>query len=100
MLIAERAKPASAHLIHFDDAQAIRDEIARAVPAYDGIQNLRRTGDYAQWGGERLCEEHDANGRIMPKLATPDGRDGFFVIEINSAEINGKVEVSTRRVQL
>jgi predicted molibdopterin-dependent oxidoreductase YjgC len=97
MLIAERAKPASAHLIHFDDAQAIRDEIARAVPAYDGIQNLRRTGDYAQWGGERLCEGHDADGRITPKFATPDGRAGFSVIEIDSPANNGKLRLSTRR---
>ncbi|HJZ66780.1 MAG TPA: molybdopterin-dependent oxidoreductase [Blastocatellia bacterium] len=33
MRIAEHARPDLAHLIHFDDAQAIRDEIARAVPA-------------------------------------------------------------------
>jgi len=97
MLIAERAKPASAHLIHFNDAQAIRDEIARAVPAYDGIQNLRRTGDYAQWGGERLCEERDADGRITPKFATPDGRAGFSVIEIDSPTNTGKLRLSTRR---
>src|SRR5262249_26574613 len=44
MMIAERAKPAPAHLIHFADAQAIRGEIARVVPAYDGIQHLRKTG--------------------------------------------------------
>ena len=29
MLIAERARPEFAHLIHFNDAQAIRNEIAR-----------------------------------------------------------------------
>jgi predicted molibdopterin-dependent oxidoreductase YjgC len=97
MLIAERAKPASAHLIHFNGAQAIRDEIARAVPAYDGIQNLRRTGDYAQWGGERLCEERGADGQITPKFATPDGRAGFSVIEIDSPANNGKLRLSTRR---
>src|SRR4029079_2031817 len=51
MLIAERAKPESARLIHFNDAQEIRDEIARAAPAYDGIQHLRKTGDQTQWGG-------------------------------------------------
>jgi hypothetical protein len=59
-------------MVHFDDAQAIRDEIARAAPVYDGIQNLMKTGDQTQWGGERLCETRDAGGRITPKFATPE----------------------------
>jgi molybdopterin-dependent oxidoreductase alpha subunit len=97
MLIAERAKPESARFIHFDDAQAIRDEIARAAPAYDGIQHLRKTGDQTQWGGQRLCETRDATGRIMPKFATPDGRAVFSVIEIDSPVSDGKLRLSTRR---
>jgi molybdopterin-dependent oxidoreductase alpha subunit len=100
MLIAERARPASANLIHFDDAQAIRDEIARAAPSYDGIQNLSKTGDHVQWGGERLCETRDADGRPTPKFATPDGRARFSVIEIDPPappENDGKLRLSTRR---
>jgi molybdopterin-dependent oxidoreductase alpha subunit len=97
MLIAERAKPASAALIHFDDAQAIRDEIARAAPAYDGIQHLKKTGDHAQWGGERLCETRGPRGRILPKFATPDGRARFSVIEIDPPANDGKLRLSTRR---
>jgi molybdopterin-dependent oxidoreductase alpha subunit len=97
MLIAEHAKPAPAHLIHFDDAQAIRDEIARAVPAYDGIQNLRKTGDQVQWGGERLCETQDANGRIVPNFPTSDGRARFSLIEIGEPSNDGKLRLSTRR---
>jgi molybdopterin-dependent oxidoreductase alpha subunit len=97
MLIAELAKPQMAHLIHFDDAQAIRDEIARAAPAYDGIQNLRQTGDQVQWGGERLCEARGAGGRITPKFATPDGRARFSIIEIDSPANDGKLRLSTRR---
>lgn len=97
MLIAERAKPELAHLIRFDDGQAIRDEIARAVPAYDGIQHLRKTGDQFQWGGERLCETRDAGGQVTPKFATPDGRAGFSVIEIDSPASNGRLRLSTRR---
>ena len=46
--------------------QAIRDEIARVVPIYAGIETLRRTGDSVQWGGARLCE-----GGVFP---TPDGK--------------------------
>jgi predicted molibdopterin-dependent oxidoreductase YjgC len=97
MLIAERARPASANLIHFDGAQAIRDEIARAAPAYDGIQNLSKAGDHVQWGGARLCETPDADGRVTPKFATPDGRARFSVIEIDSPANDGKLRLSTRR---
>lgn len=51
------------------DAAAIRAEIARAVPAYEGVQHLRAKGDQFQWGGARLCER---DGR--PHFETPDGR--------------------------
>jgi predicted molibdopterin-dependent oxidoreductase YjgC len=97
MLIAEHAKPASAHLIHFDDAQAIRNEIARAAPAYDGIQNLKKTGDQVQWGGERLCETRDADGRIVPHFPTSNGRARFSLIEIEEPLNDGRLRLSTRR---
>ncbi|MGH9800998.1 MAG: molybdopterin dinucleotide binding domain-containing protein, partial [Blastocatellia bacterium] len=97
MLIAERAKPELAKLIHFDDGQGVRNEIARAVPAYDGIQDLRQTGDQVQWGGERLCETREADGKITPKFQTADGRAKFSVIEIKPADDDGKLRLSTRR---
>jgi molybdopterin-dependent oxidoreductase alpha subunit len=97
MLIAERAKPEFAERIHFDDGQAIRNEIARAVPSYDGIQHLRTTGNQVQWGGERLCETVDANGNPIPKFATPDSRAKFSTLEIQPEANNGKLRLSTRR---
>lgn len=97
MLIAEQVKPELAHLIHFDDAQAIRDEIARATPAYDGIQRLRKTGDQVQWGGERLCETRDAGRRIIPNFPTGDGRARFSLIEIEEPLNDDKLRLSTRR---
>jgi molybdopterin-dependent oxidoreductase alpha subunit len=97
MLIAERAQPARAQLLHFADAQAIRNEIARVVPMYEGIQHLRKTGDQVQWGGARLCERQDADGKITPHFATADGRAKFSVIEIDSRTADGKLRLSTRR---
>jgi molybdopterin-dependent oxidoreductase alpha subunit len=97
MLIAERAKPESAELIHFDDAQAIRSEIARVVPAYDGIQHLKRAGDQVQWGGERLCEFRSNNGETEPAFPTGDGRAKFSTIEIEHSAKDGKLRLSTRR---
>src|SRR5262249_31773410 len=74
MLITERARRELAELIHLDDAQETRDEIALANPAYDGIQNLKQKGDMVQWGGERLCEERDERGNPVPRFNTPSGK--------------------------
>jgi molybdopterin-dependent oxidoreductase alpha subunit len=97
MLIAERARPEEAHLIHFEDAQSIRDEIARAVPAYEGIQHLRKAGDQVQWGGERLCEARDANADSTTQFPTQDGRARFSTIKVERAETSARFKLSTRR---
>jgi predicted molibdopterin-dependent oxidoreductase YjgC len=88
--VAARADPARADLVRFADGQAIREEIARIVPAYAGIETLRRTGDAVQWGGPRLCE-----GGIFP---TPDGRARFAVVAPpEPAAVDGRLVLSTRR---
>jgi len=97
MKIAERVRPEAASLIHFEDAQAIRDDIAVSVPAYDSIQNLKKAGDQIQWGGERLCESIDATGRPVPSFSTDTAKAKFSMIEINSRNANGKLRLSTRR---
>lgn len=52
-----------------DTGPAIREEIARVVPFYEGIQRLEKTGDAIQWGGERLCEG--------ARFGTADGKGHF-----------------------
>ena len=54
--VAARARPEQAARIRFASGRAIREEIARAVPSYAGIERLERAGDAIQWGGPRLCE--------------------------------------------
>ena len=54
--LAIQVDPKNAGRLGCETGQAIRDEIARVVPFYDGIQNLRKTGDSFQYGGPRLCE--------------------------------------------
>jgi molybdopterin-dependent oxidoreductase alpha subunit len=66
------AFPERAAMIRFESAQAIRDEIARAVPLYAGIETLRAKGDQVQWGGRSLY----AGGRF----ATPDGKAHFAAV--------------------
>jgi predicted molibdopterin-dependent oxidoreductase YjgC len=88
--LAERVSPDRKHLIHFRAAQEIRDEIAKAVPFYDGIQHLRKKRDAVQWGGPRLCE----NGQFK----TPDGKAHFTALTPPENEIpDGWFLMSTRR---
>ena len=90
MELAKRVYPEKAHLIHFQDSQAIREEIARAVPFYDGIQYLHAKGDAMQWGGPRLCEGATFN--------TPDGRARFSALRPPEVDIpEGWFLMSTRR---
>src|SRR2546423_3306673 len=90
MQLAERVRPEAAHQIHFEDGNAVRAEIAKAIPAYDGIENLREKGDAFQCGGPRLCE-----GGVFPM---PDGRARFTVVGLPDADIpTGQFLLSTRR---
>ncbi len=88
--LAHRVDPERAHLVEFRSGQQIRDEIARVIPAYRGIETLRRAGDQVQWGGERLCD-----GWVFP---TPDGKAHFDPVEPPELAIpDGHFLLSTRR---
>ncbi|HEX8185005.1 MAG TPA: molybdopterin dinucleotide binding domain-containing protein, partial [Blastocatellia bacterium] len=97
MMIAERARPELARLIHFDDSQSIRDEIARAVPAYCGIERLSKAGDQMQWGGERLCEKTMPGGESVTCFPNEEGRARFSAIRVESRASTGRLRLSTRR---
>ena len=85
-----RARPDRAESVRFADADAIRAEIARAVPLYAGIERLAAKGDQVQWGGPVLY----ADGRF----GTPDGRAHFAVVSPRPrAREAGTYFVSTRR---
>ncbi len=88
--LARRVDPQGASVLGCESAQAIREEIARVVPAYDGVQHLSKTGDAIQWGGERLCD-----GWVFP---TADGRAHFGVVTPREAGLrDGRFRLSTRR---
>lgn len=88
--LAQRVDPARAHLIDLPDAQAVRDEIARVVPMYEGIQHLHALGDSVQWGGARLGE----GGRFP----TADGRARFTPVSPTAyLAPEGRFLLSTRR---
>src|SRR5215218_1145462 len=88
--VMARVRPAAADQVRYADAAAIRDEIARAVPLYAGIETLRSAGDQVQWGGPRLFE----GGRF----ATADGRAQLPVVRLRGQRgAAGMFFVSTRR---
>jgi molybdopterin-dependent oxidoreductase alpha subunit len=65
--------PERRHLIHFDTAEAVRAEMERVMPLYQGIASLRAEGDSVQYGGPLLC----ANG-VCANL--PGGRARFTAL--------------------
>ena len=88
--VAAAAYPDRAHLLGCETGQAIRDEIARVIPLYDGIQHLKQLGDNFQYGGKRLCE----GGRFN----TPDGKAHVRPVPLPSVDRgDGEFHVTTRR---
>jgi molybdopterin-dependent oxidoreductase alpha subunit len=88
--VAARVRPERAEKVRFLSSRAIREEIARAVPLYAGIERLEKQGDSLQWGGPSLF----ADGRF----ATSDGKAHFSVVAPHgrAAPPDG-LRVSTRR---
>ncbi|OLO26858.1 formate dehydrogenase [Alkalihalophilus pseudofirmus] len=88
--LAKRVNPKMAHLVDFKDADAVREEIAKANPSYEGVQHLKKQGDVFQWGGAWLCEDG-----ICP---TPDGRGNLVPVEIpDLGQSKGQYLLTTRR---
>jgi anaerobic selenocysteine-containing dehydrogenase len=78
--VMARVHPNRRNYIRFESAAAIREEIARAVPLYKGIETLGQKGDQVQWGGRILYED----GRF----ATGDRKAHFTPIKGVSAVLD------------
>ena len=88
--LAAACYPESAQTLACDDGQAIREEIARVVPDYAGIERLRETGDAVQWGGPHLCA-----GWNFP---TGDGKAHFEPVALpDLSRPAGTFALATRR---
>ena len=53
-LIGRRSMPNGDKLFPFKGSLAIREEMSRVMPIYQGIERLTREGDQLQWGGPWL----------------------------------------------
>ncbi|MEO6463675.1 MAG: molybdopterin-dependent oxidoreductase, partial [Candidatus Eisenbacteria bacterium] len=97
--VAARVRPAVAAGLDYGDAQAIRDEIARAVPFYRGIETLRTTGDQVQYGGPLLCADgvfELPGGRarfsvVVPADGRPPGAGGLHLTTRRGKQFNSIV---------
>jgi predicted molibdopterin-dependent oxidoreductase YjgC len=88
--IASAVSPGAASGFSWADNQTLREEIARVVPMYAGIETLGDTGDAVQYGGRHLC----AGGQFP----TPDGRGRFTALDTPGSDIPaGWFTVATRR---
>jgi molybdopterin-dependent oxidoreductase alpha subunit len=96
--VARRARTEFADKLHFAGTEAIREEIARVIPFYQGIQNLKKQGDNFQYGGPMLCAGWNfstADGKAhfkavnLPRLETPGG--AFRVVTRRGKQFNSVV---------
>lgn len=72
LALAKAVAPDRYATIHFENADAIRSDIARAVPSYAGIERLFAQGDQFQWGGPHLCADR--------RFPTADGKAHFVPV--------------------
>ena len=88
--MASRVRPEHADAFRWATNRDLREEIARVVPAYAGIETLADTGDQVQWGGRHLC--------AAGEFPLPDGRGRFSPLEPVRVELpEGAFTVATRR---
>ncbi|TAH37297.1 MAG: FdhF/YdeP family oxidoreductase [Planctomycetota bacterium] len=68
----------------------IREEMQRAMPAYQGVAALRQAGDWVQWGGPHLF------GDGFAKM--PGGRARFTCVPLPNRDLpEGRFVLTTRR---
>jgi molybdopterin-dependent oxidoreductase alpha subunit len=72
--LAAAAHPERAHLLGCETGWKMREEIARVVTFYAGIEQLKATGDAVQYGGPHLCQDW--------KFPTPDGKAHFRAVPL------------------
>ncbi len=72
--LAAAVYPERAHRLGCETGWKMREEIARVVPFYDGVQQLKATGDAIQYGGPHLCAGW--------KFPTTDGKAHFRAVEL------------------
>ncbi len=88
--LAHAIDPQRAGVLGCETGWKMREEIARVVPLYDGIQHLKKSGDQFQYGGPHLCAHW--------KFPTADGKAHFRPVPLPDQTLpQGCYHVATRR---
>jgi molybdopterin-dependent oxidoreductase alpha subunit len=87
--LAAAVDPARAAVFGCESAQKIREEMARVVPAYAGIEKVQERRDPFQLGGAHLCE----GGRCP----TADGKARLRPVRLPQPRPVGIFRLSSRR---
>jgi molybdopterin-dependent oxidoreductase alpha subunit len=88
-LIGLALEPERHDLFGYPDTAAIRSEMARLMPLYQGIDNLHKEGDWVQWGGPQLGRD---------TFPTPDGKASFSLVSLPRVDVPlGQFLLTTRR---
>ena len=98
--LARVTRPENALKLGCSSGEAIRAEIAKVVPLYEGIQHLKKSGDALQYGGPHLCGEGvfataSGKGRFRP-VGLPDNAPDASVTRAAALQTKW-FKVSTRR---
>ncbi len=89
-MVGRATMPNGDLLFPFNDSQDIREEMARVMPMYQGIEKLKKEGDQLQWGGPYLFKDGFTS--------MPANRALFTVLDPPDRTVsNGKFYLTTRR---
>jgi molybdopterin-dependent oxidoreductase alpha subunit len=89
--LAATVYPERAHLLGCETGWAMREEIARVVPFYEGVQKLKETGEAVQYGGAHLC----AGGNFP----TPDGKAHFKAVQLPETRVETNAQSAKSKVR-
>ncbi len=101
VLIGRKAMPNGDKLFPFDDTQAIREEMGRVMPIYQGIEKLTKEGDQLQWGGPYLFKDGfiamPHNRALFTVLDPPDRRpaEGKFYLAMRRGKPSNSMTFGT-----
>ncbi|HLN88025.1 MAG TPA: FdhF/YdeP family oxidoreductase [Candidatus Limnocylindrales bacterium] len=103
--IGRMTMPNGDKLFAFDDTQSIREEMARVMPIYQGIERLKKEGDQLQWGGPFLFKggftSMPDNRAIFTAIEPPDRRAAagkFYLTTRRGKQFNSMIFGSTDRL--
>ncbi len=105
VLIGRKSMPNGNHLFPFKDTKSIREEMARVMPIYQGIEKLNKEGDHLQWGGPYLFKDGftsmPGNRAVFTVLDPPDRRASegkFYLATRRGKQFNSMTFGSTDRL--